>query len=193
MEALSTVTWRSVAVYWVLAAVVGLQLHFESRERLAFSQPDQERPRAPLVAVAPESVDAVRVARGSAAVDLVRTQGRWSVRPPARADMSSDLVDALIDSLTTIPPVEVVSEGGERSDTNPGASEYGLDPPHYRIAMAIAGKPVAEVEIGQRNPTRTAVYARVAGDARLYLMGLNAQYYVDLIFEQAERGAGLSR
>jgi hypothetical protein len=193
VEAIATVTWRSVLVYWLAAAAIATYLFQERRERAAFQPVVAEAPRAPLVSASPESIDRVRVARGSTTIELVRTDGRWAVAPPSQAKLSSDLVDALIDTLASIPPAEVVSEGSASGGEPASAVEYGLEPPHYRVALISGSEPVAEVELGQRNPTRTAVYARVAGEPRLYLMGLNAQYYVDLIFEQADLGIGFAR
>jgi hypothetical protein len=175
-----------VVVYWLLAATIGAYLFQERQERAAFQPVVAEPPRLPLVSAAPETIDAVHVARGSTSIELVRSEGRWSVAPPSQAKLSSDLVDALIDTLVSIPPAEVVSEGTDADGERASAVEYGLEPPHYRVALVSANEQVAEVELGQRNPTRTAVYARLAGDSRLYLMGLNALYYVDLIFEQAD-------
>ncbi len=45
------------------------------------------------------------------------------------------------------------------------------------------------VLLGARNPTRTAVYAKRDDRPAVYLVGLNVQYYEDLIFEAARRSS----
>jgi len=79
-------------------------------------------------------------------------------------------------------PIELIPEGSG------DLAAYGLDPPQAIVRMASAGRPVATLEFGERNPTRTAVYARRPDQKQVYLLGLNAQYYLDLIFEQAAGG-----
>jgi hypothetical protein len=48
-----------------------------------------------------------------------------------------------------------------------------------------SAKPVT-VEIGARNPTRTAVYARRSDQPSIFLVGMNLSYYIDLIFDAAK-------
>jgi hypothetical protein len=41
--------------------------------------------------------------------------------------------------------------------------------------------------LGELSPTRTAVYARKSGSDDIALIGLNAKYYIDLVFENVRR------
>jgi hypothetical protein len=52
----------------------------------------------------------------------------------------------------------------------------------------VIGEPHASpisVQIGARNPTQTAVYARRGDEDAIFLVGMNLRYYIDLIFEAA--------
>lgn len=178
-------TWRSVVVYWVLACAVAGQLAFTLRERAAVVE--SEAPAAaPIVDAASASVDTVRTRTGAGTLDLRKQAGRWRVESPEGLNVSSDLVAAFVDTFTTIPPIEVLTDAPERLPA------YGLDPPLAIVQLESEGRSLATVALGQRNPTRTAVYARRGDEPRVYLLGLNARYYLDLLYEQAV-GAAAAR
>jgi hypothetical protein len=180
-------SWRAVAVYWALAIAAVAQLGFALRGREVAVE-ESTQPTAPIVEAAAAAVDQIRVQRGDDVRAFRIESGRWQAETPGH-EVSSDLIAALIDTLTTVPPVEILEEGAEK------AADYGLAPPRTVLRMASHGEPLATVELGDRNPTRTAVYARRPELRRSYLLGLNAQYYLDLIFERdsaapAPPGAG---
>ena len=102
-------TWRSVAVYWALAAAVAAQLAFTLRERAVPQEP--ATPAAmPIVQAAPASIDAVRTETHAGVLELRKEAGRWHLESPLARSVSSDLVSAFIDTLTTIPPVEILPD-----------------------------------------------------------------------------------
>lgn len=176
-------TWRSVVVYWVLALAAGFHVYGVWRERGPVAAVE-ERPVAPIINATASSIDAMTVVRGDLSVEIERDGERWVVVRPAGLEVSNDLLDALLDTLTTIPPVEILSDD---EDGGTSIAQFGLDPPLAVLALRSSGASVATVELGKRNPTRTAVYARLVEEDRLYLLGLNAQYYVELAYEQFEK------
>lgn len=179
-------TWRSVVVYWTLAAAVAAQLAFTVRERAASEEP--AKPVAvPIVQATPASVDSIRTETRAGVLQMRKEAGRWQVESPPGVTVSSDLVGAFIDTLTTVPPVEILPEAPDK------LTAYGLEPPLATVRLAAGAKALAVVELGQRNPTRTAVYARRPDDDHVYLLGLNAQYYLELLYEQAAGTADASR
>jgi len=172
-------TWRSVIVYWVAAAFIG-GFVYAGFQRDAVAPPP---PRAvpPLVTVSPSRFDEVSVRRGAETLSIVRKDDRWVLVSPPGLRLTSDLVAALLDTLASIPPVEKLSTDGR--DGGP----FGLSPPEAEVSMKGSDGVTASVEIGKRNPTGTAVYAALAGESSVYLLGLNAQYYVELIFDEIGR------
>lgn len=175
-------TWRHVLVYWAAALLLGGWLYLDARDEAAF---ESDTPvLAPLVAPTETRCEQVVVARGGTELRFVSRDGRWDTASPAGVRITSDLVAALLDTLSTIPPIERIE--GE----SPEAPQYGLLPPRARVALQSAGKPAKVVHVGRRNPTGTAVYAALAEDDEVYLIGLNAQYYVELIFDELARQRG---
>ncbi len=172
---------RAICAYYLVAAVLGLNLWWSAGARLARPEAGAARPLEPLVSFDPAAVREVRVSRSGRSVVLERAVGgreRWRAVRPAGAAVPADLVDALLDALSTLPPVEVVSADGST------AARFGLKPARTVVALKTAGGAEDTVFLGERNPTRTAVYAG-KGSGPLYMIGLNAQYYADLILEQA--------
>lgn len=173
-------TWKHVVIYWALAVALAGWLYVDSRAP-EVAPVGEETAVAPLIAPPLERFDEVSVARGPNELSFRREDGRWQEVTPAGVSVPSDLVAALLDTLATIPPIERLA--GESTM----APEFGLVPPETRIALRSGGATVREVDIGRRNPTRTAAYAAVAGKPDVYLIGLNAQYYLELIFDEVAR------
>jgi hypothetical protein len=172
-------TWRHVLVYWLLAALVGGTVYVGVQREAAAPPPAPEM--APLVKASLSQVDGVTVRKGLEAIVFARESDRWVLQSPAEFRVTSDLVAALLDTLASIPPIEKLSTNGRSS------GPFGLSPPEAQVVMRGPDGPPVTVDIGSRNPTGTAVYAAIAGDDSVYLLGLNAQYYLELIFDELAR------
>jgi hypothetical protein len=180
MEALATVSWRRIALYYGLSAVLGLYLyvhHLWTTPNL----PEAKTDTTPIADIDSQRPDTVVLEHRGLEVEAGRLGRRWVLRKPPGLSVTSDLLDALIDTLTTIPPIEIVADASAKDE------EYGLSPPLTHVELLSGGKVLASLYLGKRNPTRTAVYAGREGDDRVYLLGLNAQYYVELIYEDISR------
>ncbi len=179
-------SWRSIAVYYAAAAVLGGYLWVTHRASQAVEVAGTgEHVVAPIVEELASRLDRVDIDAGGVQVLLLRGEDRrWSVTRPPGIKISSDLVVALLDTLTTIPAIEVLpAENGDLAG-------FGLSPAEISVAISGAGKLIAELGIGKRNPTRTAVYAVRRGAAGVYLLGLNARYYLELILDELVRQSG---
>ena len=172
-------TWRKVLVYWVAAAIIGAAIYVsDKREAAAPPPPAQVQP---LVTTSPSGFKRLAVQLGAETAAFVRENDRWTVTSPAGYRITSDLIGALIDTLASIPPVEKLSTDARTSE------QFGLSPAEAEITMETADGASTGVYVGKRNPTGTAVYAALAGEDSVYLLGLNAQYYLELIFDELGR------
>ena len=132
----------------------------------------------PIVPMLSSRVTGIAIRWSDRVLTLRRDGERWAVDQPPGAKVTSDLVSAVLDTLTTIAPIELIAEGDVDGD------EYGLKTPVARLRITgDLDKPV-EIAIGGHNPTRTAVYAGRIDEGRVYLIGLAARYYVRLLFEE---------
>jgi hypothetical protein len=172
-------TWRRAAVYW--ACFIVLAVYYVAAEREPAGEAAAHLKRAAFVTVPEEKIAALEIQRGATVVRCRRVQGRWKVVDPADGSVPSDLIAGLITNLTQLPDVEVVTD----NPTDP--AQFGLDTPASQLVLTpVSGEPIT-VRIGGPNPAGTALYAQRGASARVFLIGLNVRYYVDLVFEGLQR------
>ncbi len=172
-------SWRRVAgIYLVLALLAGWVLVVERDAPPIEPTPAQEPIGASLVDAAADAVTSAVFRREGKVVRAGREDRRWRVIEPADADLPSDLIEATIATLTT-------GQAAERLTDLPGSelAAYGLDVPSTTLELGIdpGGRSVT-VQVGARNPTGTAMYARRSDQPAIFLVGMNLGYYLDLIF-----------
>jgi hypothetical protein len=176
-------SWRRVAgIYLVLALLAGWVLVVERDAPPIEPAPAQAPVGASLLDAAADAVTAVIFRREGKVVRAGRADRRWRVIEPAGADVPSDLIEATIATLTAGQAAERLTDVPE-----PELAAYGLDVPSTTLELVMdpAGHSVT-VQVGARNPTRTAVYARRGDQPAIFLVGMNLGYYLDLIFEAAK-------
>lgn len=176
-------SWLRTFVTYALAVLLTWHLVGISRERAAVVAPVTEASK-PFLEAVPERIDRVRLEMNGAAVQFERQAGRWVTTEPEGLAPPGDVIDAILESLTTLAPIEIVSDGVEHE------GQFGLVPPRARIRIEQQGALVSTIVLGELSPTRTAVYARKSGKDEVALIGLNAKYYIDLVFENVRRQRG---
>jgi hypothetical protein len=174
-------TWRRVALYYVLFAAAALWYYRGPAGTETEGMPAEERTLA-LVDLPLDRVEQVDLVRQGQRVRFRPHAGRWQiVEPQARAP--ADLLWSFVATLVEARAAEVIADG--RTDEN----AYGLGLDALRVELYERGheRPV-RVIFGNRNPTETAVYARVEGRPETLLVGRVLQYYAERILEEAARG-----
>jgi hypothetical protein len=127
-----------------------------------------------------DSVSSVTMKRGNDTVKFESTaDGRlYKVVTPPGAFVPQDLMKAITSLLIKSNEVDIISENTE------DLTQYGLDHPSGQMELETPGKPQSiKLVFGNDNPTRTAIYARVEGSKKVFLLGLDLKYYQDLMFE----------
>jgi len=177
------VSRRKVAgIYLVLALLAGWVMIVERDAPPIQPVPEQAPVGASLLDAAADTVTTVTFRREGKLVRGSREDRRWRIIEPAGADVPSDLIEATIATLTTGQAAERLADASEHE-----LAAYGLDAPSttLELMMAPVGHSVT-VQVGARNPTRTAMYARRSDQPTIFLVGMNLGYYLDLIFEAAK-------
>lgn len=174
-------SWLRILLYYVVAIALSWHLTEVSTERDALSAQPAATKQEPFLAVVPQRIDRVRMEEGETAVQFERRDGRWVITEPEGLAPPGDVVDAVIEAFSSLPAIEIVSEGVEHE------GQFGLVPPRSRIRLEQEGAVVSTIVLGELSPTRTAVYAKKSGKDEVALIGLNAKYYMDLIFENVRR------
>jgi len=135
----------------------------------------------------PGGIDSVTISRGDEKVEYKKMADgqRYQLVAPDGKFVPQDLMRALADLLQGAKTVEIVS-------TNPNDfAEFGLDQPKGEVILQAASKkePI-DIVFGNENPTHTAVYARINGQPKVFLLGANLQYYQTLMFQWIEGKQG---
>ncbi len=120
-----------------------------------------ERARGPEVALPgfrPARVEAVRVARGAAAVDLVRADGRWVVRQRASFPAYEETITTLVTRLAALSSADVVAT------TRASHGLFGFDQEPARVTLSDgAGELVLALEMARPADEPNGSYVRVDG------------------------------
>jgi hypothetical protein len=135
----------------------------------------------------PGGIDSITITRGSEKVEYKKMADgqRYQLVAPDGKFVPQDLMKALADLLEGAKTVEIVS-------TNPNdVAEFGLDQPKGEVILQAASKkePI-DIVFGNENPTHTAVYAKINGSPKIFLLGANLEYYQTLMFQWVEGKQG---
>lgn len=173
-------SWLRIAIYYAVAALLTAHLLSVTGAREVETATTADA-KLPFLEAVPERIDRVRAEQDDLAVQFERRDGRWIVTEPEGLAPPGDVVDALLETLTSLPAIEIVSDGVEHE------GQFGLVPPRARIRLEQEGTLVSTIVLGELSPTRTAVYAKKSGKDEVALIGLNSRYYLDLVFENVKR------
>jgi hypothetical protein len=99
---------------------------------------------------------------GKEEVKLVKDGTSWRLTAPQAAPADGQESESLLSSLEGLEIDEVVTETPNK------LSEFGLDPPHTRVAVAQQGAPAQEVLFGNKTPDEGSVYAKQPSRPRVF-------------------------
>ena len=173
-------TWRRVALYWVLFGVA--LAYFAASIPVPGDGPTTETAMAPpVVPVHLDRLAEVEIERAGGRIRVGQEAGHWRVLDPAGLRIPADLIATFVVTLAEATPIEQVAPG----TAPPG---FGLEAGATRVAFYERGHEApVRVVLGAPNPTRTAIYAEVEGQPGVVLLGRVLAYYADRLFEEIER------
>jgi hypothetical protein len=172
-------SWRRIGLMYALCLVLGLYVYAMERGRDDTIEVSTET-LSPLVPTLASRVTDLAFRWGDVVLRLRRDGEVWAVLEPQGVTITNDLVGAVLDTLTTIAPIDVVDDG------TGDAAEFGLATPSVILRVSSDLEEPVDVAIGTSNPTRTAVYATRLDEDEVYVIGLAARYYVQLLFEELD-------
>jgi len=154
--------WSTLALVVVLGGLVGYIYFVDSK-----SEPGgatvKEKPFGSMQADDIEEVQ-VKSADGET-THLQKTDGKWHVIEPVKADADSSELTTIASSIATLEINRVVDENA----TN--LKDYALDPPRLEVAFRSKGqKDLKHLQIGEKTPTGSDLYARVPDQKRVFLV-----------------------
>ena len=173
---------RHAIIFTILIAILLPFYHYFDRPggKVAALKADQES----LLKL--KSVDSITVIRGNTTIQYqVTADGKhWEIVQPAGKFIPQDLMQALAALLINAKSVEVVS-------TNPNdLAQFGLNQPSGQLIIKSGDRKPIDIYFGSENPTGTAIYARIEGNPKIFLLGKNLEYYQTLMIQWVEGKQG---
>jgi hypothetical protein len=154
---------RSLIVLLVIAAGLGAYIYFvEAKKDLS----DPALKRDKVFAIAPGKIDQVTVtATGGDVTTLKKSGDAWQVVAPVTAPADASAASSIVSTLETL---EMNKSLGDQTTS---LANFGLDPPRYRVAFRAEGDAAEHVlNVGNKTPTGSDLYAQVAGKPTLFLL-----------------------
>lgn len=161
---------RSLIVLVVLAAAIGWYAYRDAQKG-----PIEEGPKRDKVfAVEADKIEEVEVKSESGERTTVRRKGtEWQIVQPVTAAPDQASVSGITTNLASVDIQRVIEE-------NPAdLKEFGLAPPRVEIAFK-AGGVERRLQIGQKTPAGTDLYAKLADEKRVFLVSS----YLDSTFNR---------
>ena len=170
-------SWKATVTYWVLAAVFGS--YYLAVEKRPARKNEVQLAREHVLNVSSGDIASATLRREGREIRSEIKDKRWKVVKPEGADIPPDLVATLVENLTDKQEAEEITA----QPTPEEITTFGLGPNAPVVDLESRDGTKYTVTLGARNPPQTAIYARTSVAPRVVLIGLNVQYYADLLFE----------
>lgn len=155
---------------WAVVLVVLATLYYFYDIRGGQRRHEAARQDALLVQVQPEEVTGLSLERASETITAVKRQGRWQLTAPLSAPGDPRKLDTMVRSLAELQVLRTVTEQPD------ALASFGLADPRLTVRLQRpAPSEAVTVRLGNRNPTGSGYYARVEGQAPVYLIPSTAE------------------
>ena len=155
-------TWSTGIMVLVLGGLVGYIYFVDSKQ-----EPSGTTVREKLFeSVEADSIEEVQIKSADGETTrLQKADGNWRLIEPVKAAADSSEITTIASSLASLEIQRVVDE-------NPAdLKQYGLEPARVEVAFRRQGeKELRQVQIGEKTPTGTDLYARVPDQKRVFLV-----------------------
>ncbi len=102
--------------------------------------------------------------RGGEIIKLQRIDSKWVIAGPEPLRADADAVSSMLSTLSSLSPDRTVEEKAGNPE------QYGLAPAAIELYVTDKNNKTAKLLIGDDTPVGTAVYAAIAGDARVFAL-----------------------
>jgi len=176
-------TWRSTLLCWLVAALLGA--YYVVVERRPAPPPEIQREREKILNVFGDEVVSLTLRRDGKEIRCEKKDKRWVVVKPENRKVPPDLIAALVENLTDKQEAESINDAPRPEDLE----AFGLTNTSSTVEIEMKDGKKMVVKLGARNPPQTAIYAQTNFSPRVLLIGVNIQYYADLLYEAGAKSA----
>lgn len=155
--------FRTTLILLAVLAVLGGYVLWSGRRKPVDTS--ASTPAIRVLQLNPNDVSAAVVRdAGGKQVRVERAGADWKLTAPRSDKADTTAVGGAIDTLAQLSATRVI--------TPPSAdlAPYGLAKPAYTVQLSKGATPLAELQLGAKNPDGSATYARRGGAATIYLV-----------------------
>jgi len=154
--------WSTLALVVVLAGLVGYIYFVDSKQEVGGTAA-KEKPFGSLQA---DDVEEVQIKSADGETTRVqKSDGKWQVVEPVKADADTSELTTIASSIAMFEINRVVDENAT------DLKQYGLEPARLDVAYRSKGqKELKHLQIGEKTPTGTDLYARFPDEKRVFLV-----------------------
>ena len=152
----------TLALAVILIAVVGYIYFVDSKKPVG----DAEEKEKAFTAVKADDIEELQIKSEAGDTSRLRkTDGKWQLVEPVKADADTTEVSNIASTLTSIDIQRVVAENASN------LKDYGLEPARIEVGFRSKGiKDMEQLLLGEKTPTGGDIYARVPGKNRVFLV-----------------------
>ncbi len=172
-------SWRGTLTLALLAIILGAYVWFgqpageETMRGAEILEAPQRQPTTalpPLLEFTPADITAIRLQHDGRTLEVARQDGGWRQTQPPQA------IEDFLRNLSRLAVLsEIPATGGDLKD-------YGLQPARSLLELQRREHPPLMLQIGDRNPATTGVYARV-DNGPVVLAGALVEWEFQKIFK----------
>jgi hypothetical protein len=154
---------RTFLFLLVVALGLGAYIYFVENKRTPSDTPAKDK----VFTADTSKIDTIEVKASSGDTTTIKKNGTdWQIVAPQTMDADASTVATLVSTL------ESLDVGRTVSDNPTSVKEYGLEPPKYTVGFKLAGETAMHtLDVGDKTPTGSDLYARVEGQPKLMLIG----------------------
>ncbi|MEE2637673.1 MAG: DUF4340 domain-containing protein [Acidobacteriota bacterium] len=155
---------RSTLALLVIALLLGAYIYFVEADRPPAGTAE---PLATVFEMNSDDIDSLSVtSTGGVHTKLQKTDDRWQLVEPFRGNVDVTKVVSLSSSLASLEMQRVVAE----PEDAPNLEMFGLSAPRIEVGFTTTTDEDARLQIGERTPTGSDLYATVAASNRIFLI-----------------------
>jgi hypothetical protein len=164
---------RGLLIAVVVLAALGGGLWWSKRHPK--TEESKTEPSPKVLAIPEDQIAQLEFVRKDAQPTVVRRNGagKWELTAPKTLPVDNDAVQGVTGTLTSLSADQVVEE--KASDLSP----FGLASPSFRLIVKKKDGSTKELDLGDEAPTSGLVYAKAAGDPKVYALSTSMKSSLD--------------
>ncbi len=160
-----------VVLLGLMAALYWSNRHPKSEQT---AEASAEAPAPKILTLKEDDISKIDLKRKDAGeIALAKNNGKWQIDAPQQLSADQTTVSTMLSSLSSLASERLVEE--KASDLSP----YGLSAPPFEADITEKDNKTQKLLLGDNTPTGNAVYAKLEGDPRVFIVSTYEKNNID--------------